>query len=181
MICTLDIEHSLILRHILRSQTNNVHYIATVPHGNSAMLFGNSKTSSGGPTIPNIDTRPIPMIEGIAYDSPYTTSKYNAVNPNSDLQKVVSDQTIVKTTHIALYSRNGGSVTNTAYIDSRAPTTGFKCDFWVETVKGKNGKVEQLQYSEFVDIFFHRTEAEGKGDLINWPHVMINTLTKEVQ
>ena len=46
---------------------------------------------------------------------------------------------------------------------------------------GKNGKVEQLQYSEFVDIFFHRTEAEGKGDLINWPHVMTNTLTKEVQ
>ena len=161
--------------------TKRFHHIATVPHGNSAMLFGNSKTSNGGPIIPNIDARPDPMIDGIVYDSPYTTSKYNAVNPNADLQKAVLDQTITKTTHIALDSRNGGSVTNTAYIDSRAPTTGFKCDFWVETVKGKNGKVvEQLQYSEFVDIFFHRTEARGKGDLINWPHVMINTLTKEV-
>ena len=177
----LDIEHILSLCHILCSKTFIT--IATVPHGNSAMLFGNSKTSNGGPTIPNIDARSIPTIDGIAYNSPYTTSKYNAVNPNADLQKAVSDQTqtITKTTHIALDSRNGGSVTNTAYIDSRAPTTGFKCDFWVETVKGKNGKVvEQLQYSEFVDIFFHRTEAGGKGDLINWPHVMINTLTKEV-
>ena len=92
------------------------------------------------------------MIEGIAYDSPYTTSKFNAVNPNSDLQKVVSDQTIVKTTHIALYSRNGGSVTNTAYIDSRAPTTGFKCDFWVETVKGKNGGMVRLNSFSILNL-----------------------------
>lgn len=149
---------------------------ATVPHGNSAMLFGNYKTSNGPPTIPDISALPFPAAGFEGYNDLYKNSIYNAANPNRDLQKAVADQKITKTTHIELDSRNQGAVTNTDFVKSRADTTGFKTDFWVETVKGKDGKsVEQLQYSEFVDILFHVTEG---GELIDWPHVMINTLTK---
>ena len=84
---------------------------------------------------------------------------------------------VTDTVHFALDSANGtGGILNTNFVTQRADTRQYKADFWVENLGGKNNK--QLQYAETASIFFHHIEAGKKDVLIEWPHVMVNTLQK---
>ena len=156
---------------------------ATVPHGNVAFLFGSAKISDEGPNIHDINSRAINSGDkkGGHYDDKYEETPYEwATNPNGMLQTAIAGQNIIKTTHIKLDSKNQGSVTNTPFINANVNTTGFKADFWIEQVLEEDGSItEQLQYSEFVDILFHKQQRKHPGhELISWPHVNVNTLTK---
>jgi len=157
---------------------------AVVPHGNTAMMFGDSTDSSGPPTIQPINAfpfttptqrfRPSYFIPYVIPPKPTTSQR-----PTTTLMDALNNgPTVTDTVHFALDSNNGGGgVLNTNFVTERADTRNFKADFWVETVgTGKNDK--QLQYAESAGLFFHRVGGWKKDITIEWPHVFVNTLKK---
>ena len=58
-------------------------------------------------------------------------------------------------------------------MNTRADTRIYSANFWIEQLE--NGKL-QMQYSEIANIFFHKKGTSKSAD-IDWPHVMVNTLT----
>lgn len=163
---------------------------AVVPHGNTCMMFGDVKEAdqTGAPRIPVISTLPtskIPIINPFYFipyvgksDDPEDDTTINKA-PRKALQDAL-DKTPVKTyNHIAMTTDQpkAGGILNTNFITKRADTRTYKADFWMETLE--NGKM-QMQYSEVADIFFHfQKQLFGlRKSEIEWPHVMVNTLTK---
>ncbi len=156
---------------------------ATIPHGDSAMILGNSSQSKGAPTIPDISSEPpdIGAPKVLGYLDPYGTQVPGLIsvsNPNANLKEDIAKQTILETTTLSLDSANQGGVTNIPFINRFADATRFQCDYWIETVETEDNKtIQQLQYSQIVDLEFHK--KFGKEGLIIWPHVNINTLRKQ--
>ncbi|MCK5867265.1 MAG: hypothetical protein KAG14_02615 [Mycoplasmataceae bacterium] len=172
---------------------------ATIPHGDSAMILGDATIKEGSPIIPDIASHPSALhligaptnfLEPYRIQQERLTIKdivtgensmlFNVINPNDNLQRDNNGLDILKTTHIALDSQKAGGITNIPFIVKHANATRFKCDFWLETIKlpMSNQNFEQLQYSQIVDIEFHK-KFNGEAGLISWPHVTINTLTKQ--
>ncbi|CAB9528211.1 expressed unknown protein [Seminavis robusta] len=161
---------------------------ASIPHGNSALLLGTHRKYRGPPSIHYISALP-PNIGSKAppeFVRPYYRP-LNIANPNEYLQRAVSAQTILETTQFSMDSRNSGIVSNVPFLTSRADTTGFQCDFWLERVQQQDTAARksslQLQYSQVIDIDFHKpivsSPDEDDGSLIRWPHVTVNTLVKQ--
>jgi len=154
---------------------------ASIPHGNMAMMFGDvaiDRTEGvGAPTIPLINTIPTPLtlalklgylkpyLEGLN-ESPTKTLK-NAMETNGPIKNYY--QIKMTTDH----GKNGpGGLINTNFVNQRAKTRDYSADFWIEELE--NGKM-QMQYYEDASIVFH---FDGRTP-ITWPHVMVNTLTKQ--
>ena len=172
---------------------------ATVPHGDSALILGESCVTDGAPIIPDISSLPSTLdLEGapdkflaqykneqlrLTVDDIVTKQKskiFNAYNPNENLQRDNNGLEILNTTHITLDSKNGGGINNIPFIVKHANATRFQCDFWLQTIKlPMSGQTfEQLQYSQTVELEFHK-RFNGEPGLIRWPHVTVNTLTKQ--
>jgi hypothetical protein len=151
---------------------------ATIPHGNTAMLFGTYRETNGGPIIRNIDAAP--MNAGInapsEYKNPYL-KPMDVTNPNTFLQDVIAKQEIQRTIHLTLDSGNEGSVTSVPFLVDRADTTRFGCDFWIETLRDGS---QQLQYSQEISIAFHHKIGGLDNERIRWPHITVNTLKRGV-
>ena len=148
---------------------------ASIPHGNAAMLLGTAKQYDGPPLIPTLLATPSDAGSKAPkeYTNPYQKPA-DITNPNSLLQRAATSQNIIRTTHLSLDSNNGGTVSSVPFLLERANTSRFRSDFWIEQLEGGN---EQLQYSQCIDIEFH--EKIGGSGLISWPHVTVNTLTKD--
>lgn len=148
---------------------------AIIPHGNTAMMFGGVEEQKGAPEIPEISVLPFTTPEtlfNLGYTDPYTKDEFNLL-PTTTLRDALGNGPPVKNTvHFSLDSKNGtGGVLNTNFITKRADTRQYKADMWVQDL-GNNKK--QLQYAETASLFFHFNQRLE----INWPHVMVNTLTK---
>jgi len=155
---------------------------ASIPHGNMAMMFGDvaiDRTEGvGAPNIPLINTFPTssvrlalklgylkPYLEGLN-ESPTKILK-NAMETNGAIKNYY--QIKMTTDH----GKNGpGGLINTNFVNQRAKTRDYSADFWIEELE--NGKM-QMQYYEDASIVFH---FDGRKP-ITWPHVMVNTLTKQ--
>ena len=156
---------------------------AIIPHGNTAMIFGDVKTASGPPTIPDISTLPFTKPASgfsLGYLDQYINPPFVDLLPKKTLQDALDNGSPVSSTiHFSLDSENGtGGVLNTDFVTKRADTREFKADLWVQDLG--NGK-KQLQYAETANIHFHfntRFLFFGPRGEIVWPHVMVNTLTK---
>ncbi|WDE03624.1 hypothetical protein SG34_019865 [Thalassomonas viridans] len=172
---------------------------ATVPHGDSAMILGDAAVKDGGPEIPDISALPSEqdqtgMPAGFlkqyedeqekltVYDivTKQNSKIFNVANPNDNLRRDNNGLEVVKTTHISMDSENGGGINNIPFIVRHANATRFQCDFWLQTINlPMSGQTfEQLQYSQNVDIEFHKRFSDKAG-LITWPHVTVNTLSKQ--
>ncbi|NQZ07287.1 MAG: hypothetical protein HRT35_09005 [Algicola sp.] len=177
----------------------NIARSATIPHGDTALILGKDVVTFTRPSIPDICTTPSKSDQvGMPPDflAQYQQEQkkqtiydivakedsliFNVFNPNQNLQRDNNGLDVIKTTHIALDSDNEGGVINIPFIVKHANATRFTADFWLQTIKlpmsGDN--FEQLQYSQTVDIEFHK-KFNGEPGLITWPHVTINTLTKQ--
>lgn len=156
---------------------------ATIPHGDSALILGNSTAKTGAPNIPDISSLPpdIGHPKDLGYLDPYGAEVpgLNVKNPNATLRAAIKGQQIVRTTTLTLDSQNQGAVNNIPFIVQRANATRFQCSFWIETVKVPNSgqTFQQLQYSQIINLDFHK--KFGEPGLITWPHVNINTLSKQ--
>lgn len=170
----------------------------TIPHGNSILILGLLAKKKGGPTINAISSMPSLIDQDgapVDFFSQYTDEQerltvkdivtkkdskiFDVFNPNDNLIRDNKGLEILDTTHMTLDSDNEGSVDNIPFLQKHAAATKVVSDFWLETVKlpmsGK--KIQQLQYSQKIDIEFHQ-RFNGKKGLIKWPHITVNTLTK---
>lgn len=154
---------------------------AVVPHGDSVLALG-SATTSTTPTFPAINAIPTgqPANAMFGYFDPYngnsTPPGLNKSNPNATLASQSASQTITQTTTLNVSTNNSGGITNIPFITKNANATQFNSTFWIETVDdGKGGTFPQLQYSQTTILEFFHTAT---GELIQWPHVNINTLTQ---
>ncbi len=147
---------------------------AVIPHGNTAMIFGDVTKHTGPPTIPNLSIEPFttPVTK---FPLGYASDLYRDISgkPNQILHDALNKgPRVFKTTQFSMSSKNGtGSVLNTDFITKRADVRDYKVDMWLEDFG--NDKT-QLQYAETASICFHFNKKKE----INWPHVMVNTLTK---
>jgi hypothetical protein len=138
------------------------------------------------PVIPNTDTQPTDSGRGLklGYNEIYFLAqpggedKGTARYPNKRLADAIVGQNIVHTTSFSLDSDNQGHVSNIPFISERVTIPRFRCDMWLETVRNKDGTTtQQLQYSQNIDMIFHK-KFDGLGNIM-WPHVTVNTLTKQ--
>eukprot|EP00550_Attheya_septentrionalis_P006805 CAMPEP_0198295978 /NCGR_PEP_ID=MMETSP1449-20131203/30364_1 /TAXON_ID=420275 /ORGANISM="Attheya septentrionalis, Strain CCMP2084" /LENGTH=280 /DNA_ID=CAMNT_0043996431 /DNA_START=26 /DNA_END=868 /DNA_ORIENTATION=- len=161
---------------LIPAPTFSIARSATIPHGVSALLLGNSSESDGPPVIQMIDTKPILVPKVPAYTKVYRHSI--GESPNQILVDAISKQKIVHTTSFSLDSDNEGQISNIPFITERANTPRVRWDMWLETVDNGDGTTtQQLQYSQNIDLVFHK-QFNGVGTIL-WPHVTVNTLTKQ--
>jgi hypothetical protein len=186
LVCRLVFSSALLSGIVSKSEVDPASVVPTSPHGNSAMLVGKFEETVGRPTIPDISSIPrnIGPKAPAEYTHPYK-KPMDIVNPNALLQDVVgrtednNNNNIKNTVHFSFDSKNkGSSVTSIPFLVDRADTTSFCSDFWVETMQDGS---KQLQYSQTIDIAFHKPIGSGGGgerEMIQWPHITVNTLTK---
>jgi hypothetical protein len=156
--------------------------MAAIPHGNSVMALGSHMVAAGAPIIQNTSTIPLgPFPPGmLGYVEPYTLAQPYVANPNLLLQQAIAHQTIVETTTLNVSTANGGGILNIPFVLNNVNTTAFSAIYWIEKVKNPatNAVTMQLQYTQQSDInFLHKPVPPG--GLIMWPHVNVNTLTKQ--
>ncbi|WP_197687525.1 heme-binding protein [Mycobacterium sp. MS1601] len=170
--------------------------LATIPHGNAALALGKSaRITDFEPTtsIPAVNGLPIGVNQNIG--SPYLLPyKFFVDNP---FKGIVSDPnfpgfvptaphlllvsaaeslSIKRTTILDLDTTNAtGGIHNIPFVERQADATKMHSMFWIHELTD-GGLV--LQYLQVVILeFFLR--FDGSGLLIGWPHVSINTLTKQ--
>ena len=145
-------------------------------------MLGHFNVTMGKPNIPNALTSPLDT--GTDPNRGYADLHGDYFNPLGVLKRVIENQNIVKTTTFSLDSKNeaGGGLNNVPFITTFADTTRFRCDCWLETVlNSDNTTTQQLQYTQNIDIVFHKKfpGAKDPDSLITWPHIPVNTLTKD--
>lgn len=155
--------------------------IATVPHGNSLVAIGPFTPIEGAPEIPDISGMPIPLTGALpGYDNVYLNKHgdFDPQFPNRFLINANAKQEILATLALSVTTDDDvdGGIVNIPFIRQYADAKSLESTFWVETVLDEKGnKTQQLQYSQTVDIYFHKHFDKTPG-LIKWPHVTVNTL-----
>lgn len=196
----LAIHHEAgLMLHMLNEITNglDIARLGTIPHGDSVLALGKSRTTTEAPVIPDISGLPIgvaPDLDGF-YLSPYKAFDdapfngvvnvpgfpgFNPVTPN-DLLKGPLPGTVKKTTILEVDSTlEQAGVVNIPFIVKQANASDMKSTFWIielEELDAEGNPKMILQYSQVVMLdFFPR--RDGMPGLIRWPHVSINTMEK---
>lgn len=168
--------------------------LATIPHGNAALALGRSATITDfkPEDIPAVDGLPIgvnPNIGGpylrpykFFVDNPFMGKKeasfvgFKPTEPHTVLVEEAKKLSIARTTVLDLDTTNAtGGIHNIPFVERQADATQMKSVFWIHELTD-GGLV--LQYLQVVILdFFPR--PDGSGLLISWPHVSVNTLTKQ--
>lgn len=155
--------------------------MGTIPHGNSIMLLGTSDPGAM-PVIAPVDSTPHPADPSVQlpldYQEPYTLSDENpwpVVNPNEALVTANVGLDFRSSIHLNVASnRASGGILNIPFIQANINATQMSADYWINTLK--DGTI-QLQYSQTIDLVF---PATGHPEtLIVWPHIDVNTLTRD--
>ena len=157
------------------------------------LALGSSDVREGASDIPDINGLPI----GVAHDltsrylAPYKQFNdapfkgnvtapgfpgFDPVHPNGLLRLANQGVDIKKTTILAVDSTVAtAGVVNIPFIVKQANAASMTSTFWIQELA--DGGL-RLQYSQVVMLdFFPR--ADGLPGRIGWPHVSINTLTKQ--
>ena len=192
----LHVENGMWLNSDEAAATANVTRMSVIPHGNAVLALGSvTEPTTGGPSIPDSNALPVTkkgqpgsLVKG--YTGQYLDENdpvlagFDKQNPNAWLRKSIEGQNIVSTTTISVSSTEGGGIHNIPYLDAnqpnsqnRANATAFKSTFWIETVDS-DGSL-QLQYSQQINIEFLNNLDNPPDGLVEWPHITVNTLTKQ--
>lgn len=154
--------------------------MSTIPHGNSVLALGNSsvKANPGTQFIPEISSLPFPNPGVFGYSEEYTLQtdfpNFDAANPNKSLFEALGSETIKTMTTLDFSTTNGtGGILNIPFIQQNINTTRMDSTFWIEELS--DGTM-QLQYSQNIFLDFPPT---GSKVMVTWPHVTVNTLTKQ--
>lgn len=157
--------------------------LGSIPHGNTVLALGKGQTIEGAPTIPQESGLPLGFSK---LDNPYLApykhfhenlfqGVFDPTLPNDLLNKANKGVNIVKTTELTFDSTiETGGISNIPFIKKQADATKMKTSFWIQELDQKDPKgnpILRLQYTQTVILDFFGIE---------WPHVSINTLQKEV-
>jgi len=156
---------------------------AVIPHGDSALILGNTSQTSGPPSFSTLSAMPQNTGPDVSdgYTDPYMTiaigTPFSASDINAVLASTIQGQTITETLTFELSSANQGGIDNIPYVAGHANVPHFQATFWLETVQQPGGNsFQQLQYSQLSFLDFHK--PFGGTGLITWPHANVNTLVK---
>jgi len=177
--------------------------LASIPHGDAVLAMGFNGAAlptNGGPDLvaPALlaEFAPLPIGLGTtdlnnAYFGPYKhfhTNPFKGIfDPTNPLKVLVGavtavlhGSTIEETTTFTVDTQVNGGVTNIPFVISQAKATRVTAVFWIQKVKTHSGQVRfVLQYAQRVILeFFPR--ADGKPGLIQWPHISVNTMIREL-
>lgn len=187
--------------------TFDVARLGTIPHGDSVLALGTSKTLPN-PTVGDLK---IPRMSGLPVGTPLGhTVEENVVLPEGDpgksrylepyshfhhhpfqnlfepvnatklLVDAIQGETILETTVLDLDTTiEQGGILNIPFVIDEANATGMRSIFWIHKVKGEREDKPRwlLQYAQFVFLDFF-PRADGGPGLIRWPHISINTMEK---
>lgn len=168
----------------------NIARSGTIPHGDSMMLLGGPPVrTEGPPTIPEASALPtnVSPKAPTTYNDQYLESSEGplASDPNVLLRQTLDEQAeagieVLNTTTFTLDSEHGG-ILNTPFITERAEATHMTATFWLEKIRNTvtGQEVDQLQYSQSINLPFHQNSPDPATGLIGWPHVTVNTLVKQ--
>ena len=67
------------------------------------------------------------------------------------------------------------------FVVERANATTMTATFWLEKIRSTvtGQEVDQLQYSQVINLDFHQNSPDPSTGLIGWPHITVNTLVKQ--
>jgi hypothetical protein len=157
---------------------------ATIPHGNTVLVYGESTIVEALPDISPILFKPTDFGEM----SGYAEVEYKDVPKLEDLLKAdfPADHGKPETTTFFFDSTRGTSqLASVPYLQVRANARRFRSTFWL--IKGDKNNVRRdnlrLQYSQTIDLEFQHKfigpHLRGTMGQITWPHVTINSLMKK--
>lgn len=164
--------------------------LSTIPHGDSVLALGSSKTMLGAPTIPKVSGLPVGVPQDLAdgYLSPYQRfhaepfeGVFDPVEPHVLLEKANQGVDIVKTTQLEVSTTvPSAGIANIPFVARQANAAQMQSTFWIQELAEKDARGRpkmRLQYLQVVMLeFFPR--ADGLPGRIGWPHVSINTLVR---
>lgn len=165
--------------------------LSTIPHGNSLLALGNSSNQlpNNNAFFGNASIAPTvigggPFNGSFGYtDEQYTLEQFPKVfeqsDPNLFLQSTLGTNKLLSLTTLTLSTNTyDGGILNIPFLKSNVNATKLDCNFWIESIEGPNGtSFDQLQYSQTINLVFPPT---GSTQLINWPHVTVNSLTRAI-
>lgn len=164
--------------------------LSSVPHGDSVLALG---TASHEQTIdiPAIDGLPVggPTAIDDPYLAPYARFHrepfgrtadfpgFDPVHPEGLLRFANASGSVSNVTRLTVDTEvASGGVKNIPFIVREADATSMISTFWTYEFEHDGQHEWRLQYLQVVMLDFF---AARDGGLIRWPHVSINTLTRE--
>ncbi len=178
---------------------------AAIPHGNSVLAIGNVWKDEGIPFIEEANIEALnklftgepDFIKGdprIGYDEEFRLKAQTEIenlgpgfqdfHPKYPLNALVDTirkqeklgYKVLNTITIDVDTKTeGGGIINTPFIKRNADAPNFRSIFWIEEIQVPTGEVfMQLQYAQVTEIIF---PVDGE-EVVNWPHININTLVK---
>lgn len=185
--------------HMLNKETNGIDIarLATIPHGDSVLALGKSSEIGGPPEIPVASALPLRVSQELSsphlapykafVDSPFKGNVnvpnfpgFSPIDANVLLRLANSSVAIKKTTVLPFdTSLETAGIVNIPFIVKQANASVMKAIFWLqelEEVDVDGNPVLRLQYTQNVLLDFFK--APNSDELIRWPHISINTLTK---
>ena len=162
--------------------------LGSIPHGDTILALGTAEEDAGPPTIGALDPMPTtgpstPLGYTDAYLNIEVDGKplgFQVADFNEPLREALAGQKVVSTTTLAVSTSDGGSLSNTPFIQEHANATDLESVYWIEEVEDPTtGQTRlQLQYSQRLDLHF-LPQFGNPVSLIICPHVSTNTLTKQ--
>lgn len=161
------------------SQAFNLVKQVAVPHGNSILALGNyadsTHQSSGVPAIPaqsplpdGVDTTQYTELDTVSNPHPELTA-----NPNQVLVNALEARPCTNYLHLSMSTANGkGAVTNIGFEQQHANVSQYVFNYWLEAFDNSNNYT-QLQYTQMITLLI-----PINGDVVSFPHITANTLTK---
>ncbi|HMW72806.1 MAG TPA: heme-binding protein [Cellvibrionaceae bacterium] len=152
----------------------------SVPHGNSILALGNYASENqmtGVPIIPAASPLPsgVNTAQYAANDPVSNPQPALTANPNQVLTNALEARPCSNFLKLAMSSANGkGIVTNIGFEQQHANVSQYDFTYWLEAFDGTTDYT-QLQYTQTITL-----QIPINGQLINFPHVTANTLTKSL-
>lgn len=195
-----DIHHEPgLFLNMLNKETNgiNIARLATIPHGDSVLALGKSDCVDGAPEIPVANALPLRIAQDLnnPYLGPYkhfednpfkgaiTNAGFPGFKPSdaNELLRLANADANIKTTTILPFDTKleTGGIFNIPFVVKQANAAEMTSTFWIQELNelDEDGDpVLRLQYTQTVLLDFFK--APNSDELIRWPHISINTLTK---
>ena len=192
--------------HMLNQRTDEIDCarLATIPHGNSAIAIGKSKSYAGPPqniedasgfpegvVPPDVDINDAvdAATEVTDYLNPYRKFTvapfrgiFSAKTPFDTLRGALSLLDVKRTTELRMTTDlKEAGIVNIPFIERQADANLMRSVFYVMELNGELGPDGNprmaLAYTQFIFLdFFPR--RDGEAGLIRWPHISINLMEK---
>lgn len=145
----------------------------SIPHGNTAILYGKPKSKRGGYKFPPLPTIPIPEEN---FPDPEMAT-HDRTDQNQILNEVHDQYNFHKCTILHVESRDTNDIANIPFLEKQAMAISMTATFVIFTASRKTGgdPFLMLQYSQLIRLRF---PAIKDGPAIDWPHTTVGTLFK---